>query len=409
MKLQRTDLKRVIFTFTICLVLCSGSYTAVEGWNIKSLQKEIDVRGYQWKADKTSLSGLSLEERKSMLGLSTSMAEVEIAYDDGSQEQTWTGGIAGYVMSVCFTPNFYPCTLKKAKFYMSSVGYNFKLHIYQQANINSPPEIDLIPSFNVEPLVTGWHTVDLSPYNIIIPSGSFAIGIEFTNPNGPSIGSDLNSPISNRSWDYVFLDEEWILFPENYMIRAIIEHPSITTTTSIETTSSSSIRSSTTTEPTTTTTSILADCMLYISISPPEGGTTSPPPPQYFVMGCLPVTVEALPNLGYKFSHWEGDAQRSDNSITLEISGNSSITAVFIIDPCPIKKLYGEHSEETELLKYFRDNVLSKTPEGQELIKLYYRWCPMIVKAMEGDEEFKEEVREMIEAILPLIEKEMRW
>ena len=60
---------------------------------------------------------------------SPTQAELEIAYDDGSQEQTWTGGIAGYVMSVCFTPPFYPCTLKEAKFYMNTVGYNFKVHV----------------------------------------------------------------------------------------------------------------------------------------------------------------------------------------------------------------------------------------------------------------------------------------
>ena len=32
--------------------------------------------------------------------------------------------------------------------------------------------------------------------------------------------------------------------------------------------------------------------------------------------------------------------------------------------------LYGEYSEETELLRYFRDNVLCTTPEGQEIIRL---------------------------------------
>jgi hypothetical protein len=78
---------------------------------------------------------------------------------------------------------------------------------------------------------------------------------------------------------------------------------------------------------TTTTTSVLADCLIVISVSPSEGGTTSPPPPQYISWGCYPVTVEAIPNPGYTFSHWEGAIQSSDNPI--EISGGS-ITAVFI-------------------------------------------------------------------------------
>lgn len=70
---------------------------------------------------------------------------------------------------------------------------------------------------------------------------------------------------------------------------------------------------------------------------------------------------------------------------------------------CPSKEIYGEDSEETELLRYFRDDVLNKTPEGQEIIKLYYKWSPAIVKIMEEDEEFKEEVKEMIDGVLLLM------
>ena len=73
---------------------------------------------------------------------------------------------------------------------------------------------------------------------------------------------------------------------------------------------------------------------------------------------------------------------------------------------CLLEEIYGEHSEETELLRYFRDNALSKTPAGQELIRLYYQWSPLIVKAIEEDEEFKVEMKETIDAILPVTEEE---
>jgi hypothetical protein len=73
------------------------------------------------------------------------------------------------------------------------------------------------------------------------------------------------------------------------------------------------------------------------------------------------------------------------------------------ITSCPSETIYGEHSEETELLRYFRDNILSNSPEGQEIIKLYYEWSPVIVQAMESDEEFKQEVREMVDGFLELI------
>jgi len=69
---------------------------------------------------------------------------------------------------------------------------------------------------------------------------------------------------------------------------------------------------------------------------------------------------------------------------------------------CPVEKIYGEHSEETKLLKHLRDNVLNKTPGGQEIIRQYYQWSPVIVKVMEEDEAFKEEVTEMVDGVLGL-------
>jgi hypothetical protein len=50
-----------------------------------------------------------------------------------------------------------------------------------------------------------------------------------------------------------------------------------------------------------------------------------------------------------------------------------------------------------------RDKVLSQTPEGQEIIRLYYNWCPVIVKMMEEDEEFQSWVKEMIEGVVELM------
>jgi len=67
--------------------------------------------------------------------------------------------------------------------------------------------------------------------------------------------------------------------------------------------------------------------------------------------------------------------------------------------------MYGEGSREVTLLRALRDNLLSQTSEGKELIKLYYQWSPVIVRAMETDEGFKKELKSMIDELLPLIEK----
>ena len=74
--------------------------------------------------------------------------------------------------------------------------------------------------------------------------------------------------------------------------------------------------------------------------------------------------------------------------------------------PCLALKIYGEYAEEIELLRNFRDEVLSQSPVGQEIIKLYYQLSPVIVKAMEKDEGFKEGMKEMIDGVLGLIEEE---
>jgi hypothetical protein len=88
----------------------------------------------------------------------------------------------------------------------------------------------------------------------------------------------------------------------------------------------------------------------------------------------------------------------------LGVAEPSTTTSSKSLLPCLLEEIYGEHSQETELLRSIRDNVLSKTQEGRELIKLYYQWSPVIVRAMEADDEFKKDVREMVDGVLGMIE-----
>ena len=101
-----------------------------------------------------------------------------------------------------------------------------------------------------------------------------------------------------------------------------------------------------------------------------------------------------------------GQCGSSDTSTTTTAAGSTTTTdesSTTTTSICAMQISYGENSEEVELLRYIRDNVLSKTPEGQEIIKLYYQWSPAIVKAMEEDEVFKEDVKEMIDGVLGLV------
>jgi hypothetical protein len=93
----------------------------------------------------------------------------------------------------------------------------------------------------------------------------------------------------------------------------------------------------------------------------------------------------------------------TDIETTTTSTAETSLTTTTTEVACPAESFYGTNSEETETLRYLRDDVLSTTPTGREIIRLYYQWSPAIVKAMEEDEEFREEVKELLNHILQLI------
>ena len=81
----------------------------------------------------------------------------------------------------------------------------------------------------------------------------------------------------------------------------------------------------------------------------------------------------------------------------------NTTTTTTALCPCPSETIFGKYSEKTKRLRYFRDTVLSKTPEGREIIRLYYEWRPMILEVIEKDEGFRDNLKEMLDGILSLI------
>ena len=103
-----------------------------------------------------------------------------------------------------------------------------------------------------------------------------------------------------------------------------------------------------------------------------------------------------------------GADEIGDGTVTTTIGTDtttttSSSTTTTSSLTCLSEKIYGEYSPQTELLRHFRNNILSKTPEGREIIRLYYEWSPVVIRSMERDEKFKEEVKQLFDGILPLI------
>ena len=87
---------------------------------------------------------------------------------------------------------------------------------------------------------------------------------------------------------------------------------------------------------------------------------------------------------------------------TTSIQSSSTTTTTITGSSCPSTRIYGEYSKEVEILRYCRDNVLSQTPEGRELIRLYYEWSPAITEVMDNDDEFKKDLKELIDGVLGL-------
>jgi hypothetical protein len=108
---------------------------------------------------------------------------------------------------------------------------------------------------------------------------------------------------------------------------------------------------------------------------------------------------------GYDIGAYEYGSATTATTTTGPVTTTTidSTTTTTTAGACPAEEIYGEDSEETELLRYFRDSILKQIPEGQELIRIYYLWSPTIVRTMEEDEAFKEDVQEMIDGVMHLL------
>jgi len=92
---------------------------------------------------------------------------------------------------------------------------------------------------------------------------------------------------------------------------------------------------------------------------------------------------------------------------TTTIPGGTTTTTTPKPPPCAAEEIYGEQSEQTELLRKYRDDVLSKTFEGQEIIKTYYKFSPTATKLLEQNPLLKNWAKAYIDSMLPGIKKKV--
>ena len=93
----------------------------------------------------------------------------------------------------------------------------------------------------------------------------------------------------------------------------------------------------------------------------------------------------------------------NSSSTTTTVPSSSTTTTSVPAQPCPIETLYGKDAAETQLLRYYRDTLLNSTPQGKEMVRLYYEWGPLLVKVFEENEVLREEIKLLLAEIIALI------
>lgn len=93
--------------------------------------------------------------------------------------------------------------------------------------------------------------------------------------------------------------------------------------------------------------------------------------------------------------YWNNGICRQDNkrlpgdsqSCVLFAKKSNSSDFCFLTSACVSHKGLPDNCEELTVLRHFRDSYMKSTPEGTQLVELYYRIAPEIVKKIEHSQE----------------------
>ncbi len=135
-----------------------------------------------------------------------------LRYDDGTFEGGFGLGVDSFGrFAMKFTPPYYPTKIESLKLYLADIEDSLKAIglIIDDDGPNGEPGT-ILCSEEITAREDGWYAINLSPYNVIITSGSFYAG--YQNPPGWDcyFRGDMTSPLTGLDW--CCFDGEW--YPE---------------------------------------------------------------------------------------------------------------------------------------------------------------------------------------------------
>ncbi|MCX5903315.1 MAG: hypothetical protein NTV89_07545, partial [Proteobacteria bacterium] len=68
----------------------------------------------------------------------------------------------------------------------------------------------------------------------------------------------------------------------------------------------------------------------------------------------------------------------------------------------------GRDSEETELLREYRDKVLSKSATGRQMIKTYYELSPAVAEVLQKNDTARASARKVLDSLMPTIREKIK-
>lgn len=129
----------------------------------------------------------------------------------------------------------------------------------------------------------------------------------------------------------------------------------------------------------------------------------------------------AMDIAAYIFMVFNGDEIETSTTSTIDETTSTTTTSVPMDDgttstttmgstttipqtSCPAVLIYGDDSEAVELLRAFRDTVLTRSAVGRKLLLTYYILAPKIVEMTEKNEVLRSWLQSMTDAILPALQ-----